>query len=220
MKEKFKNINFKNMIIVLLIVVLVSITLATLDKEKTSIKEQEPEKIIVGYDKGEILENFSKMDAVQALQEILQSVEKDPQTTQRELKDRIAALDKEETDLEDVVSKETIEKVYLQEEFEKDKFNRRFTASVLLTYYDVISKFNENGKIEHVMSEESIESMIYLDKKLMKAHIPMDVFTGESRGIAFEMQYIDGEWYYNPYTSMMSLIMLVHYENQKSNSLE
>lgn len=214
MKEKLKKINYKNMFIVLLIVLLVSVTLLALDKEKNSIKEQEPEKVVVGYDKGEMLENFSKNDAVEAFKNILQSVENDPQESKRELKDRIAALDKEETDLKDVISEETMDKIYLQEEFESDRFNRRFVASALLTYYDVISRFNEKGKIESVMNEESIDSLVYLDKKLMKAHIPMDVFTGESRGIAFEMQYIDGEWYYNPYTSMMSLIMLVNYENQ------
>ena len=216
MKEKLKKIHFKNMLIVLLIILLVSVTLAALDKEKSSIKEREPEKVVVGYDKGEMLENFSKNDAVKAFEEILQSIENDPQDSKRELKDRISALDKEETDLKDVISEKTMEKVYLQEEFEADKFNRRFVASALLTYYDVISRFNENEKIESVMNEESIDSLVYLDKKLMKAHIPMDVFTGESRGIAFEMQYIDGEWYYNPYTSMMSLIMLVNYENQKN----
>lgn len=214
MKEKLKKINYKNMFIVLLIVLLVSVTLLSLDKEKNSIKEQEPEKVVVGYDKGEMLENFSKNDAVEAFKNILQSVENDPQESKRELKDRIAALDKEETDLKDVISEETMDKIYLQEEFESDKFNRRFVASALLTYYDVISRFNETGKIESVMDEESIDSLVYLDKKLMKAHIPMDLFTGESKGIAFEMQYIDGEWYYNPYTSMMSLIMLVNYENQ------
>ena len=63
---------------------------------------------------------------------------------------------------------------------------------------------------------------MYFDEELGTVHIPIDVFTGENRGIAFEMNYIDGEWKFTPYTAMMSLVMLVNYEqvikNEKANS--
>ena len=42
----------------------------------------------------------------------------------------------------------------------------------------------------------------------MTAHIPLDIFVGTGSGIAFEMQYIDGEWKLNPYTAMMSLNLM------------
>ena len=33
------------------------------------------------------------------------------------------------------------------------------------------------------------------------------------------MQYVDGEWKFNPYTAMMSLVMIVNYESQIENAL-
>jgi len=42
----------------------------------------------------------------------------------------------------------------------------------------------------------------------MTAHIPLDIFVGSGTGVAFEMQYVDGEWKLNPYTAMMSLNMM------------
>jgi len=55
---------------------------------------------------------------------------------------------------------------------------------------------------------ESFDQIVYLDNKFMTAHIPLDIFVGSGTGVAFEMQYVDGEWKLNPYTAMMSLNMM------------
>lgn len=212
MKEKNKKFNWQMLITIVLAIALISITIFVIDKEKEEIASQEPEKIYVGYDNGEELENFSRDGAVSAMQDLLKGIEKDVEGQERTVEERMEALDNEETDLEDVISKNTIDKLYLSEDFKKTKFNRQFAASVLLTYHQLIADSTESTEFEPVI--DVFDEIVYLDSKLMTAHIPLDVFTGQNQGIAFEMQYIDGEWKFNPYTSMMSLVMVINYEGQ------
>lgn len=214
MESKKKKFNWQTLVIISLVITLTSLTIFIINNEKEKIANQEPEKVYVGLEKGEPLENFSREGAVVALQQTLKSLEKDVEGKNRSVQERLQELNSEETDMEDVISKETLDKLYLAKEFKGDKFNRQFTASALFTYHEVIKEVTQSDELKPMLDSSTFDDLIYFDEKLMVAHVPADVFLGENRGMAFEMQYIDGEWKLNPYTAMMSLIMLLNYEGQ------
>ena len=120
--------------------------------------------------------------------------------------DRLKTISDDEKDIQDVLSQETIDMLYFAEEFGKDKFNRQFAASAMLIYYDLVVDSSNSTEFTPVI--QSYGEIVYLDSKLMTAHIPLDIFIGSGTGVSFEMQYIDGEWKLNPYTAMMSLNMM------------
>lgn len=207
MKKKF---SLQMLIIVILVITLISVTIFAINKETNKISNSEPVTVYVGKD-DEVLENFSKEDAVQAMKDVLISIDKDIKGEKRTIEERIKVMDEEDSDLKDVISQETIDKLYLEEEFEKDKFNRQFTASALLTF----RKMSENIKDEDEdmsLVSDVLDELVYIDNKMMTAHIPADIFTGDNRGFAFQMEYIDGEWKFNPYTSMMALVLIINYQ--------
>ena len=216
--------------IIVLAIVLISITIYSVNKEKQDLAEQESaiETVYVGFDDEEILDNFSREDAVMSLRTLLTEVANDPEDLKKtEVEDedkievqgkndedkaedtitrRLERLDNEETDIEDVLTKEAIDMIYFSEEFGKDKFNRQFAASSLLIYHELIMDAVDSDDFKPVI--ESFDQIVYLDNKFMTAHIPLDIFVGSGTGVAFEMQYVDGEWKLNPYTAMMSLNMM------------
>ena len=224
--------------IIVLAIVLISITIYSVNKEKQDLAEKEPaiETVYVGFDDEEVLDNFSREDAVMSLRALLTEVKNDPEDvkkTEAKAEDedktedqgkaedqgkndedkaedtitrRLERLDNEETDIEDVLTKEAIDMIYFSEEFGKDKFNRQFAASSLLIYHELIMDAVDSDDFKPVI--ESFDQIVYLDNKFMTAHIPLDIFVGSGTGVAFEMQYVDGEWKLNPYTAMMSLNMM------------
>lgn len=210
-KNKF---NWQTPVILILLVCLVSATIFIVNKEKEKISNIEPEKIYVDSKSDKVLDNFNRENAVKSLQEIFVAIGKDVEGKDRTPEERLAELDKEKTKLEDIISKEVLDKLYLSEEFENDDFNQKFLASSLLTYHQVISEITKDKEFKPVLKTEVFDDMIYFDSKLMVSQIPFDVFAGDNRGIAFEMQYLDGEWKFNPYSSMMTLVMIVNYEKQ------
>lgn len=206
-----RKINFQILIIIILAITLISVTIFAVNKETEKISNMEPSTVYVGKD-DEVLDNFSKKDAVEAMKDVLMSIDEDVDDEKRTLEERIEAMDKESSDLDDVISDKTIDKLYLEEEFEKNKFNRQFAASALLTF----RKMTEDVNHEEInIFEDVLDELVYLDSKMMTAHIPVDVFTGDSRGFSFQMEYIDGEWKFNPYTSMMSLVMIINYQTME-----
>ena len=232
------NKNIKLLGVALLSVLLISITMFVINKEREKISQLEPEiqTVYVGYEKGEPLENFNRESAVQKLKEILISVgqapsaiseNKESSSEQVESKesssesveskesevdkeitiaDRLKTISDDEKDIQDVLTQETIDMLYFAEEFGKDKFNRQFAASAMLIYYDLVVDSSKSTEFTPVI--QSYDEIVYLDSKLMTAHIPLDIFIGSGTGVSFEMQYIDGEWKLNPYTAMMSLNMM------------
>lgn len=207
--KKGNKVKWNTLALIVLSLLLITVTIYAVTKETDKIASKDPEKIYVGYDDGKVLENFTKEDAVLSMRNVLLSIKEDVDGSERTIEERMKSLDDGKVDLEDVINKKTLEKVYLHDDFKKVEFNRQFTASALLTYYQLI---NEDGEINPAM--DFVDEMVDLDTKMKVAHIPLDMFIGDNRGIAFEMQYIDGEWKYNPYTSMMSLVMIVNYEQQ------
>lgn len=231
------NKNIKLLGAALLSVLLISITMFVVNKEREKISQLEPEiqTVYVGYEKGEPLENFNRESAVQKLKEILisvgqappvisenkesssESVESKESETDKENKeseadkeitiaDRLKTISDDDKDIQDVLTQETIDMLYFAEEFGKDKFNRQFAASAMLIYYDLVVDSSKSTEFTPVI--QSYDEIVYLDSKLMTAHIPLDIFIGSGTGVSFEMQYIDGEWKLNPYTAMMSLNMM------------
>lgn len=216
MEKNEKRVKWQGLAIIILAILLTSITIFIINDEKEKISEQKPEKVYIGMDKGEPAENFSKAAAVSSLQSILSSVEADVDGKDRTIEERMKALDKEDTKLEDVINKKTIDGLYLSDDFKENNFNKRFAASALLTYHQVAITSNEKKSVEILANDEELENIVYMDSKLMLAQIPIDIFIGENRGISFEMQYINGEWKLSPYSAMMSLVMIVNYEKQMS----
>lgn len=212
MKNKGKIMNWQLLAAIVLGIALISVTIFAVNKEKEEVEQLEPEKVYVGYETEEPLDNFSREGSVLAMQELLVSIKDDVEGQDRTVEERMKALDNEETEIEDVINSNTLDKLYLSEDFKKSQFNRQFAASVLLTYHQLIEENTEKSGFEPLI--DTFDEVVYLDNKFMTAHIPLDVFIGENKGIAFEMQYVDGEWKFNPYTSMMSLVMVVNYESQ------
>lgn len=190
-------------IIIILAFSLILLTVFAINNEKKEIQNLEPDKVYVDKDTGEILSNFSRASAVNKLNEILINVGKDSED--RKIKDRLELIEKDNIDMKDVLSKDVIDNLYLEEEFQENKFNRKFTASSLLVLNQVITDVTEN-EIKPII--KNYDEIVYFDDELLNAHIPLDVFVGNSTGISMEMVYIDGEWKLNPYTSMMSLNLM------------
>jgi hypothetical protein len=152
------------------------------------------------------VEDQDENDEVKAEDKTEDQDENDENKTEDTITRRLERLDNEETDIEDVLTKEAIDMIYFSEEFGKDKFNRQFAASALLIYHELIMDAVNSDDFKPVI--ESFDQIVYLDNKFMTAHIPLDIFVGSGTGVAFEMQYVDGEWKLNPYTAMMSLNMM------------
>lgn len=173
------------------------------------------------------LDNFNRESAVNKLKELIISVGEDPNKTVSNNDDskktneddltnksdeidsvisRLEMLNKEETDIEDVLTQNTIDLIYFANDFGNDKFNRQFAASSMLIYHDLIRSSTETKDFNPVI--QTYDDIVYLDNKFMTAHIPLDIFIGTGTGIAFEMQYIDNDWKLNPYSAMMSLNLM------------
>lgn len=196
--------DWKIIAIGILSIVLISLTLHVVNKEKQEIAGAEPVKVYVGLGKDgqdvKELDNFSKKEAVEALRVLFVEAMKD--TKGRTFEERMTRLENN-YDIDDVLSKETLDKIYMSEEFSKDKFNRLFTASTVLIQARLATENSNNEDIYPAVS--SYEDAVYLDSRVMNAFVPLDIFVGSSTGYAFEMQYIDGEWKLNPYSLIMSM---------------
>lgn len=202
--KRIKNLDWKTLFIVVLAIVLISVTVFVLNNEKAEIAKQEPQKIYVGHDE-KVLDNFSREHAVKALKDILIEIGKNDEGEEWSIDERMEILSDGKADMKDVLSSKTIDKLYFSEDFSKVKFNRQFTASALLVYYKILE---ENGLDNFESAIDFYDEIVYLDNKFLTAHIPMDIFLGKGTGIAFEMQYVTGEWKLNPYTVTMSLTLM------------
>lgn len=201
-----KGNKWPTLIIILLAIALISITIFVIKNEKKEINQQEPKIVYVEKNTGETLENFTRKDAVKALNNILVNVGKDIEDNDRNVEERLKILEKDNSKIEDVLRKEVIDNLYLEEEFGQNNFNLRFIASGLLVYNRIITETIKIEDFKPVLLD--FDELVYFDRKLMSAQIPLDIFIGKGTGMSFEMQYIDGEWKLNPYTAIMSLNLM------------
>lgn len=144
-------------------------------------------------------------DTEEPIEDAEETKEKEPADTDT-ITPRLELLNDEETDIEEILTKEAMDMIYMSEEFKGEKFNRQFAASAMLIYHEIVRDSTETA--EFTPAIQSYDEIVYLDNKFMTAHIPLDIFVGSGTGIAFEMQYVDGEWKLNPYTAMMSLNLM------------
>lgn len=165
------------------------------------VAEDEPSE--ESTEEGEDVSADEETDTEKSVEDAEETKEEEPADT---IMPRLEMLNDEETDIEDILTKEAIDMIYMSEEFKGEKFNRQFAASAMLIYHEIVRDSTETA--EFTPAIQSYDEIVYLDNKFMTAHIPLDVFVGSGTGIAFEMQYVDGEWKLNPYTAMMSLNLM------------
>lgn len=198
--------NWKELLLVIFGVILMYIGIGAVldDGEPIENVPKEPKTIYVGHDSKEPMENFSREGATEALVSIFKDIGESPDENM-DLAERIQLLTRERKTMDELFTEKAMERIYYAEEFGEDEFNKTFTGSALLTYYELI--VNERGEDFEAISETA-EEIVHLDSKFMIAHIPLDVILGSPTGVAFEMNYIDGEWHLNPYTATMSLHLM------------
>lgn len=197
-KEKWKDIA-----LVIMAVVIIYMTAGVLTRQEEKVKE--PTVLYVGH-KEEALDNFSKQEAAKALVNTLKEVGKNRDGNKHTIEERIEIIEKnEDFSQKDILTDKAIGMLYYAEEFGKDSFNIRFTTQALLAYYNLL--VDEIGE-DFDISEILVDDLVYLDNKFMIAEIPLDLIFGSATGVAFQMQYDEGEWKLNPYSATMSLNLL------------
>ena len=167
------------------------------------VAEEEPSEESTEEGKDDSADEETDTDTEEPVEDAEETKEEEPADT---ITPRLEMLNDEETDIEDILTKEAIDMIYMSEEFKGEKFNRQFAASAMLIYHEIVRDSTETA--EFTPAIQSYDEIVYLDNKFMTAHIPLDIFVGSGTGIAFEMQYVDGEWKLNPYTAMMSLNLM------------
>ena len=100
----------------------------------------------------------------------------------------------------------------LEEEFEKALSLKEEPKSSLLMIDLVLLARSKNISDKEIKVRTPILDSIYLDKKTGTAYVPMQVYTGQSSFLAFEMQKVDNEWKLNPY----SIVNQIQLSNQVS----
>jgi len=79
------------------------------------------------------------------------------------------------------------------------KDNKDFQSEVAMSVYSVaaLAKQAKDGEIE---ADNSLSGTVRVDQQTGIAQVPIDIFTGSSSPIAFEMVYVDGGWKLEPHT--------------------
>lgn len=209
--------NWKTIAIGLLSLALIGVTIFAINTEKKRLAAQKPDVLYIGYDDKQPMENFTKEKVIQAARELLENINKDVEGKNRTPEERYEYLIKnKDADLDSVFTKETIDSLYFSEEFGKDNENRRMSAIALLNFSEMIKQHGENK----IIIDEIMKEFVYMDSKLKRAHVPLDAFSLGLSGIAFEMQYIDGEWKLNPYTTAMSFHLIGIIFNEIENQVD
>lgn len=197
--------NWKTIAIGLLSIALIGVTVFAINTEKKRLSAQKPDVLYIGYDDKQPMENFTREKVIQAARELLENLNKDVEGKNRTPRERYEYLiENEDADLDSVFTKETIDSLYFGEEFGNDIGNRKMSAIALLDFSEMIKRAGEN----QIILDETVKEFVYMDSKLKRAHVPLDAFALGLSGIAFEMQYIDGEWKLNPYTTAMSFHLI------------
>lgn len=77
--------------------------------------------------------------------------------------------------------------------------NSSFQTEVAMSVYSLaaIAKESQGGEIR---ADESRVGTVRVDQETGIAQVPIDLFTGQSSPIAFEMIYVDGAWKLEPHT--------------------
>lgn len=185
-------------------IVSVSVVLAFWFNYKT-YELKHKENIVYVDTNEERLENFTKKDAFNEAQAILQLAVKDIEGKDRTPDDRIAEIVKTGK-ASSGVSQDMLDKLYIDEEWGDIQENESITAIGLIVQATVVSEMTGDEEFAAALSPEK-DGIIYLDSTNGTAYVRMDVFTGLQTGLYMQMEYMDGEWKLAPYSMVNSMLL-------------
>ena len=156
-------------------------------------------------------QEFTKEAAVEGVISLL----KDVQNENMSVTEQINQI-KENKNINDIIPKNAFNRIYLTD-FMTDDNVKVSTAIALLSFVDLI-KNNGNKDIKPLTNDYN--NVVYLDENSKTAQVPVNIFTGTSGSISFEMIYIDNEWKLAPYSLLESLSLSSQIQQQITNNQE
>lgn len=141
----------------------------------------------------------TKQAALSTLISMLKEFKNDPSKSAT-LEDRFNSLSTE-TDVTKYVTQDSLSYLYLSDTMKTDNI----TQTSALTILGLLNILEQSGNTDYSVKLANVEEFIYLDEKTGTAQIPLDLFTASSTAISFEMVYIDGQWYFAPYSFIQSI---------------
>lgn len=156
-------------------------------------------------------QEFTKKAAIEGVVSLL----KDVQNENMSVTEQINQI-KENKNINDIIPKNAFNRIYLTD-FMVDDNVKVSTAISLLSFVDLI-KNNGNKDIKPLTNDYN--NVVYLDENSKTAQVPVNIFTGTSGSISFEMIYIDNEWKLAPYSLLESLSLSSQIQQQITNNQE
>lgn len=156
-------------------------------------------------------QEFTKKAAIEGVISLL----KDIQNENMSVMEQINQI-KENKNINDIIPKNAFNRIYLTD-FMVDDNVKVSTATALLSFVDLIEK-NGNKDIKPLTNDYN--NVVYLDENSKTAQVPVNIFTGTSGSISFEMIYIDDEWKLSPYSLLESLSLSSQIQQQITNNQE
>ncbi len=156
-------------------------------------------------------QEFTKKAAIEGVISLL----KDVQNENMSVTEQINQI-KENKNINDIIPKNASNRIYLTD-FMADDNVKVSTATALLSFVDLI-KNNGNKDIKPLTNDYN--NVVYLDENSKTAQVPVNIFTGTSGSISFEMIYIDNEWKLAPYSLLESLSLSSQIQQQITNNQE
>jgi hypothetical protein len=156
-------------------------------------------------------QEFTKKAAIEGVISLL----KDVQNENMSVTEQINQI-KENKNINDIIPKNAFNRIYLTD-FMVDDNVKVSTATSLLSFVDLIEK-NGNKDIKPLTNDYN--NVVYLDENSKTAQVPVNIFTGTSGSISFEMIYIDDEWKLSPYSLLESLSLSSQIQQQITNNQE
>lgn len=161
-------------------------------KEKEEKEKAEAEKKA----KEEEEKRFSREGAVIATTELIKELNVSPDG-KMSLEDRMKEVSKETYDKNLIFTDKAWAKLRLTDFMSTDPRGTTLSAQSLLS---VIHSIQETGNKEMTPAEIDYSGVVYFDKDMKIAYVPVDLYTNAPTNLSFEMMYKDGEWVLQPYS--------------------
>lgn len=179
------------------------------EKEKAK-KAEEEKKLAEQKAKEEEEKRLSREGAVEATTALIKELEKSPDG-KMSLEDRMKEVSKETYDKNLIFTSEAWKKLHLTDFMATDPRGATLTSQSLLS---VIHTIKDTGNNEMKPAEVDYSGVVYFDKEMKIAYVPIDLYTNAPTNLSFEMMYKDGEWVLQPY----SLIAQIAIRNMDSDT--
>lgn len=149
--------------------------------------------------------------AVKAMTDMLKLFNEAP-TEGMTLADRANLLTADDIDYSQVFTTEAWSHIYLTDFMGTDPRGRKLAAQAILT---VLNSIQTVGNTDYTAVDVDYSGVVYFDKDLNVAYVPVDLYTSSATNLSFELLYIDGYWTLQPYT----LITQIAIKNADNASL-